>query len=132
MTASEIKKFEKYSVPQLLKKCQTVFNKFIRNRDAGQPCISCGSGTPNHAGHYLSQGHHSSLRFDENNTNLQCVRCNVFLHGNLINYRIGLIKKIGEEEVMKLEIMPKKAFKWDRFTLIEKILFYNQINKQCK
>lgn len=111
-------------VMRLRAKAQAVFNKWIRERDKGQPCISCNSGQPNQAGHYLSQGHHSALRFNEDNTNLQCVRCNLFLHGNAIGYRKGLIKKIGEERVLALENTRKAAHKWDRLELISIIEKY--------
>lgn len=124
LNSKVIQKYSKYSVAQLLKIAQKHFNSFIRKRDEGLPCVSCGSGKPTHASHFMSQGHHSALRFEEDNVHLACVRCNVFLHGNLINYRKALVSKIGEERVIYLETYPQKAHKWDRFTLIEKIEFY--------
>ena len=127
MTAAQIQKFSKLSTAKLKAKAQTVFNKWIRIRDSGLPCISCGTGQVAQAGHYLSQGHHSALRFDELNTNGQCIRCNLFLHGNLIGYRKGLVRKIGEAAVVGLECTRKKAHRWDRFTLIDIILKYSPI-----
>jgi len=124
MDAKTIQKYSKYSVPQLLKKSQVVFNAYIRGRDAHLPCISCQKGRVENAGHYLSQGHYSRFRFNEFNTNGQCIRCNKWLSGNLIHYRTHLIEKIGEAEVLKLENAPKVAHKWDRFTLISIILKY--------
>lgn len=118
LTAKEIQKYSKLTMPKLKAKAQAVFNKWIRERDKGQPCISCNSGQPNQACHYLSQGHHSALRFNEDNCHLGCVKCNLFLHGNLVNYRKGLIKKIGEERVLALENTRKAAHKWDRLELI--------------
>ena len=50
------------------------FNRFIRLRDCGQACISCGK-PPNDgrfdAGHYITAGSCSALRFDEQNVNLR-------------------------------------------------------------
>lgn len=103
------------SLPKLLKKAQVVFNKFVRLRDEGKGCISCGA-TVTEAGHYRSQGHYSSLRFNEMNTNGQCTRCNCFLHGNLIEYRKGLVKRYGEERVLMLENAGSFK-KWTRFEL---------------
>lgn len=104
-------------LPKMLKKAQEVFNKWIRERDKDKGCISCGSEV-DHAGHYYSQGHHSGLRFNEINTNGQCLRCNNFLHGNLINYRKGLVKRYGEAKVMLLENNNvNKVKKWSRFEL---------------
>ena len=113
------------SVPTLLKKAQKVFNKWIRERDRDRGCISCGSEVTE-AGHYLSQGHHSAFRFNEVNTNGQCTRCNRFLHGNLINYRIGLVRKYGEEKVLMLENSRNRLKKWSRFELEEIIKIYTK------
>lgn len=44
-----------------------------------------------------------SLRWNEENVNAQCVPCNQHKSGNLIDYRIGLIEKIGLDRVEWLE-----------------------------
>lgn len=83
-----------------------VFQKWVRKRDEGAGCISCGSKTaPDWSGgHYFDAGIYSGLIFHEDNCSLQCnSHCNGFLHGNKANYRIGLVKKIGEERVRWLE-----------------------------
>jgi len=88
-----------------LKDAQTVFNKFIRLRDNDLACISCGrhhSGQY-HAGHYRSVGSAPELRFEELNNNKQCSPCNNHLSGNLIPYRVNLIKKIGVDKVEWIE-----------------------------
>ena len=46
----------------------------------------------------------------------------MFLSGNLINYRMGLVNKIGKENVEWLEQNAKKPYRWDRFTLIDIII----------
>lgn len=109
-------------LPKLLKKSQEVFNRWIRDRDKDKGCISCG-GKVEQAGHYFSQGHHSSLRYNETNTNGQCIRCNMFLSGNLIKYRQGLVKRYGAAKVEQLELNADlhKAWKWDRIEL-EKLI----------
>lgn len=113
---------------KLLKKAQDVFNKFIRLRDKDLGCISCKTGKVENAGHYFSQGHHSAFRYNEENTNGQCVRCNLRLSGNLIEYRKGLVKKIGADRVEFLEGSAdrRKAHKWERTELIALIQYYNQ------
>lgn len=103
-------------LPKLLTKAQNVFNAWVRNRDKSLGCISCG-GEVAHAGHYFSQGHHSSLRFDEMNVHGQCVACNLHRHGNLIEYRKGLVRRLGEAKVNWLEGIPKRPRKWQRFEL---------------
>ncbi|PIT24090.1 hypothetical protein BGI36_01290 [Snodgrassella communis] len=94
--------------PQLTKRAQAAFNAFIRLRDKHQSCISCGNplpDTPNgyDAGHYRSVGSAPNLRFNENNCHGQCKRCNNYLSGNHVNYRLRLAERIGLEAVEKLE-----------------------------
>lgn len=88
-----------------LREAQAVFNRFIRLRDAGRPCISCGRHHQgqNHAGHYRSTKAAPELRFDEANVHLQCQPCNTHLSGNVVEYRKELINRIGQAEVDRLE-----------------------------
>jgi hypothetical protein len=87
-----------------LKIAQTAFNAYIRERDKDKPCISCGSSTgKSNAGHYMSVGSTPELRFNEDNVHRQCEHCNSYLSGNLINYRINLIERIGLDKVEFLE-----------------------------
>ena len=104
------------SIPKLLKDAQQVFNKYIRTRDEGLVCISCGSDKANQAGHWISVKQSSALRFHEWNTNLQCAGCNLYLHGNQVMYRVGLVKKIGEKAVAELESLyvNNRIKKWTR------------------
>ena len=94
--------------PQLTKKAQTAFNNFIRARDAGKPCISCGtplSNEPNtyDAGHYRSVGSAPHMRFVEDNCHGQCKHCNNYLAGNHVAYRQRLIERIGLQAVESIE-----------------------------
>lgn len=84
---------------------QRVFNDYIRARDEGQGCISCGSTTAvsYHAGHFRTTAAASQLRFNEDNCNLQCSACNTHHSGNIGPYRINLIAKIGLQRVIALE-----------------------------
>lgn len=87
-----------------LAEAQQAVNAWVRLRDDKQGCISCGThaGKMN-GGHYLSVGARPELRFSTSNIHKQCERCNTYLHGNLIPYRIELIKRIGQEVVEWLE-----------------------------
>lgn len=84
---------------------QRAFNDYIRARDEGCGCISCGSSTAvsYHAGHYRTTAAASQLRFSEDNVSLQCASCNVHQSGAITQYRINLIAKIGLERVLALE-----------------------------
>lgn len=84
---------------------QTVFNNYIRLRDKDEGCISCGTRNSNKydAGHYLPTTY-GFLRFHEDNVHKQCsFNCNMRRRGNIHEYRIRLIEKIGVEKVEWLE-----------------------------
>ncbi len=107
---------------QWMREAQVAFNKFIRLRDqiAGHACISSGqpldwSGNNVDAGHYRSTGSAPHLRFDERNCHAQSKKDNRYLSGNAVDYRIGLIARIGLESVELLEAdqTPRK------YTIIE-------------
>lgn len=96
-------------------KAQKAFNEFIRLRDAHLGCISCDKPSDWagqwHAGHYKTVGARPDLRFNEDNVHKQCSQCNNFLSGNLAQYRIALLAKIGSQRVLMLETdseTPKK------------------------
>ncbi|WP_286913256.1 MULTISPECIES: recombination protein NinG [unclassified Pseudomonas] len=93
-----------------LREAQQAFNAYIRERDrlAGYRCISSGraldwNGNAVDAGHYRSTGAAPHLRFDENNCHAQSKHDNRYLSGNVADYRIGLIERIGLEAVEALE-----------------------------
>ena len=113
-----------------VRELQVVFNKYIRLRDKGKPCISCpkllgvptftdtvldmyydGSSKKYDAGHYYSTGSYPELRFHEDNVHGQCVYCNQHKRGNLIDYLEGLHTRIGLVKILKLKQLanvPKK------------------------
>ena len=87
------------------KQAQTAFNRYIRSRDSSLPCISClrhHSGQY-HAGHYRTVGAHPELRFDESNCHKQCAPCNNHKSGNIVEYRINLLGRIGADLLDTLE-----------------------------
>ena len=88
-----------------LKECQQAFNAWIRERDYAEPCISCGRHHVGKydAGHYRTVGAHPELRFHPDNCHKQCVPCNNHLSGNIVEYRKGLLAKIGQERLDWLE-----------------------------
>jgi hypothetical protein len=137
LEASIIQKYKGKTIPSLLKLATKHFNAYIRKRDSKEThfvCISCNKPktlSQMHAGHYYSAGYHSSVRFDEDNVHGQCVHCNTFLHGNLINYKNNLLRKIGSDRMEELNIKvgfeKRSVFKWDRFSLIEIIEKYKKL-----
>lgn len=125
-------------IPDLLKEAQTAFNAWVRARDAEARCISCGVllsreaiGGGFDAGHYRSRGSAAHLAFHEDNCHGQCKRCNRYGAGMAVDYRIGLIRRIGLERVEALETSnaPKK---WERDELIAIRATYVSKLKQLK
>lgn len=99
------------------------FQKFIRIRDDGNACISCGITETNlwDGGHFYKAEIYSGLIFNEDNVWRQCRKCNRYLSGNENQYRLGLIALKGEDFVKALD---KKAnetrnYKYGRTELIE-------------
>lgn len=106
------RKEELLTVSDWTKKAQKAFNAYVRERDRGLPCISCGSqpndnnlitGSRWDAGHYRSTGSSPELRFEPLNCHAQCVKCNRNLSGNVVEYRINLIHRIGADNLERLE-----------------------------
>lgn len=109
------------TVQKWTKKAQDAFNVYIRERDFDLPCISCGKTEVTSsgyrgacgwdAGHYRSVGANPELRFEPLNCHKQCSRpCNKDLSGNSVNYRRGLIDKIGIEKVEWIEGPHEKKY----------------------
>lgn len=90
---------------QWMRETQAAFNSWVRQRDAAEPCISCGRHHEGqyHAGHYLSRGAHPELAFEPLNCHKQCAPCNTHLSGNQARFRQALIAKIGIDAVEWLE-----------------------------
>ena len=107
---------------------QKVVNTFIRLRDKGKNCISCGRQLKGiyHAGHYFSVGSSPSIRFDEDNIHGQCEHCNIHLHSNGAEYSIRLPLRIG---YLRFEALQQKRNETVKLTIPEikeKIEFYKQ------
>ncbi|MEH6483051.1 MULTISPECIES: recombination protein NinG [Pseudomonas] len=87
------------------KDAQAAFNEWVRLRDAAQPCISCGRHHDGqyHAGHYRTVASSPEIRYEPLNVHKQCAPCNNHKSGDIVNYRINLVKRIGADKVEWLE-----------------------------
>lgn len=113
---------------------QAAANRYVRLRDHGQPCISCGRPWAENfqAGHYIPRGRGSALRFDADNIHAQCPQCNLYESGNLIQYRRGLIAKIGAARVEEMETAGYAAKKWTVAELQEIKAYYRAKAKELE
>lgn len=105
-------------IPDLIKEAQIAFNAYIRARDKEKTCICCGIplgtgevGGSYDAGHYRSTGSASHLRYNEDNCHAQRKQCNRYGAGRAVDYRVGLINRIGIDRVEALEA-DNKPHKW--------------------
>lgn len=121
-----------------LKDAQIWFNKAVRARDqkAGYACISSGrpldwSGNAVDCGHYRSVGSAPHLRFHFDNAHAQSKMDNQFLAGNAVDYRIGLIARIGLERVEALEA-DNEPRKWSVDELKAMIVDFKRMVKEMK
>jgi hypothetical protein len=129
----KLKSFQKQNKADLKQKLKTLsqyeaeakksFQKYVRFRDKDFPCISCGTtkGKTWHGSHYFSANLYSGLIFNENNVHKSCDYCNVFLHGNLLEYRKGLLNRFGLKYVEQLESIAdeNRVYKYTKDELIE-------------
>jgi len=101
----KVRKEKLKSRAEHMKDTQQAFNAWVRERDAELPCISCGRHHQGKydAGHYRTVGSNPALRFEPLNCHRQCSPCNTQLSGNIVNYRIELVKRIGVDKVYWLE-----------------------------
>lgn len=111
------------TIPQLAKEAQAAVNKYVRLRDYLEPCISCGkskeeveaeqgwkTGGAWDAGHFMSRGAKSQLRFNLFNIHKQCKSCNAG-SGKWSRkeatvsqeYEERLVNKIGQDKVDELK-----------------------------
>lgn len=97
---------------------QHAFNAYIRERDREKPCICCGQplgagevGGAYDCGHYRSVGSAPHMRFDPRNAHAQRKICNRWGAGRAVDYRLGLIARIGLEAVESVE-SDQAARKW--------------------
>lgn len=95
------------TLTQYANEAQAAFNAWKRYVDLadGYGCISCGTYTAMqwHAGHYRTRKAANQLRFHPDNVHLQCSQCNNHDSGNIVEYRINLVRRIGIERVEALE-----------------------------
>ena len=120
-------------IREFLAEAQAAFNAWVRARDEGLPCISCGDHHPPElgpggawdAGHFLSRGAHPEKRFMEDNVHRQCKVCNGGSAKNPAKaltvsqrYAIELQRRIGPERYAKV-LEPIQVTKWTREQLTE-------------
>ncbi len=108
-----------------VKKLDAVFSRYIRLSRADEngiaTCITCGCKKPwkeQQCGHFMSRSHYS-VRFDELNCDVQCVKCNMFRQGESYIFSLRLDEKHGEGTAEMLHQKSKQSQKIPKEELIE-------------
>lgn len=97
------------------KRAERACNAYIRARDEGDACISCGTyDAPEwHAGHCYTVAARPDIRYHEDNIHLQCPKCNTYQGGMVGEYKKRVVSKIGQERFDALAYV-NPAFKRTR------------------
>ena len=108
------------------------FSKYIRLRDTDEngygKCCSCGKIVhykDADAGHFINRKH-KSVRFSEQNVNLQCRACNRFDEGAIPEYYNFMVKKYGQDVIDKLLIAKLQTIKFGQLEIKTTNDFYKQ------
>lgn len=126
----------------LKKKAWKVYSEYIRRRDCKKytefmdwgRCYTCDKDytfEELQAGHFIPQRHNNNL-FDERGTHSQCVLCNIFLHGNGVEYTLRMLKDYGPEVVEELRTQNRQNHKFTPSELEEIIVKYQSKLKELE
>ncbi|MAO24428.1 MAG: hypothetical protein CMJ25_27090 [Phycisphaerae bacterium] len=123
---------KKLSRSKLIKKLDTIFSKYIRQRDAKKEiatCFTCGK-----KAHWkkLQNGHFQSRRFystrwDEMNCQVQCAGCNVFKYGEQFTFGLNLDSKFGAGTAQRLHTKARVITKLSTPDIEELISMYENL-----
>ena len=129
----------KKTISKLKKELDKWFSLFIRLRSANEygmvQCFTCGvvrgykDGMQN--GHFQSRKH-MATRFDEENCQIQCVKCNIFDSGQQYIFSIRLDEKYGEGTAEELEFLARVIHKVSRREYEEQITYYKDLVNNLK
>lgn len=114
---------KKLTLPQLKKKCWTVFSEWVRRKNADSngtvECYTCRGKyfwREVDAGHFVP-GRTGSVLLHPDIVKPQCKRCNIFLRGNYHAYTLRMIDDYGREQVDQWLTLKNKVHKWTRAEL---------------
>lgn len=117
------KKPRKQKRGSIINKLDRAFKAMIRERDRDLGCISCKTGPVEQAGHLVHAGLSVRLptRWHPKNVNGQCISCNHFKSGNLLEYALNVDEKYGHGTASMLRDLSRTSWKPSREAL-EKLL----------
>ena len=127
------------TISKLKKELDKWFSLFIRLREATDEgvvqCFTCSrishykSGMQ--CGHFQSRRHHTT-RWQEQNCQVQCVKCNMYEQGEQFRFGLGLDSKYGIGTAEELEFLALTSIKFSRIDYEEKIVYYKSCVDKLK
>jgi hypothetical protein len=127
------------TISKLKKELDNIFSLFIRLRGANEfglvQCFTCG--TVKHYKKGMQNGHFQSrrfmsTRFDEENCQIQCVKCNMFEQGQQYQFGLQLDAKYGEGTADELIFLAHKTVKFTRSDYDDKLSYYKSAVQNLK
>tara|TARA_B110001450_G_C17630979_1_gene485181 strand:+ start:1061 stop:1480 length:420 start_codon:yes stop_codon:yes gene_type:complete len=107
-------------ITKLKKELDAIFSTYVRLRDLtlnGEAiCVTCNTAKPYKQmqnGHFMSR-RHMSTRFEERNTAVQCMGCNMYNQGMQYEMSKYLDKKYGEGTAEEMQVLSRQSKKISR------------------
>ena len=120
------------TISKLKKDLDKVFSLYIRLRHASKDgivkCFTCDKTAhykKMHAGHFMSRKHHAT-RWNEDNVQVQCVKCNLFGQGEQYAFGKLLDIRIAEGKAEELQELSKTTVKYMRYEYEDMIKHYKE------
>ena len=120
------------TISKLKKDLDKVFSLYIRLRHASKDgivkCFTCDKTAhykKMHAGHFMSRKHHAT-RWNEDNVQVQCVKCNLYGQGEQYAFGKLLDIRIAEGKAEELQELSKTTVKYMRFEYEDMIKLYKE------
>lgn len=111
---------------KLKKELDRVFSIYIRLKFPKR-CYTCGKvDVTLQCGHFVSR-QYLATRWSEDNCRPQCVGCNLFGNGQLLDFEENLKKELGDEFVENMKKTRHQILKLDRQWYLEKIEHYKSL-----
>ena len=128
------------TLDKLFAELQDIINPIIRMIDVDKGCISCDHGWNErptrqfHSGHFFAKGFNTSIRFNTFNIYKQCSICNNILSANPLEYRKGILRIYGMNNIIILDglRLKYKDLKFTKTDIREAKIIAAQIRRNIK
>ena len=127
----------KKTISKLKKELDKWFSLYIRLRDSENgliQCFTCGCVKhykSMHNSHFQSRKH-LATRWDEENCQVGCIKCNIFNFGEQYKFALNLDAKYGEGKAEELELLARTIMKVSRIDYEDKISYYGMLVDKLK